>query len=62
MHRILQESREYSDAYIDNVFINSETWEEHLEHLTNILERIRKAETREMLVCEESMHLSQAHC
>ena len=43
MDRILRGSQEYSEAYIDDVVIFSETWEEHLKHLTDILERIRKA-------------------
>ena len=43
MDRILRGSQEYSEAYLDDVVIFSETWEEHLKHLTDILERIRKA-------------------
>ncbi|KAL5496439.1 hypothetical protein EMCRGX_G012722 [Ephydatia muelleri] len=42
MDRILRGSQE-SEAYLDDVVIISETWEEHLKHLTDILERIRKA-------------------
>ena len=43
MDRILRGSQEYSEAYLDDVVIFSKTWEEHLKHLTDILERIRKA-------------------
>ena len=43
MDRILRGSQEYSEAYLDDVVIFSETLEEHLKHLTDILERIRKA-------------------
>ena len=32
MDRILRGSQEYSEAYIDDVVIFSETWEEHLKH------------------------------
>ena len=42
MDRILRGSQEYSEAYIDDIVIFSETWEEHLKHLTDILERIKK--------------------
>lgn len=34
---------DYSAAYLDDLVIFSNTWEDHLEHLTDVLERLRQA-------------------
>lgn len=42
MNEVLHEHREYASAYIDDVAIYSNSWEEHLDHLRKVLETIRK--------------------
>ena len=43
MNRVLQGMDKFAAAYIDDVAIYSETWEEHLKHLDQVLERLRRA-------------------
>ena len=43
MDRVLQGLEDFSAAYLDDVVIRSETWEEHLQQLRQVLERIKKA-------------------
>uniref|UniRef100_K7G5Z2 ribonuclease H n=1 Tax=Pelodiscus sinensis TaxID=13735 RepID=K7G5Z2_PELSI len=43
MNRILRDHQDYAAAYIDDIIIFSESWEKHLEHLTEILEALRQA-------------------
>ena len=38
MNRVLQGMDKFAAAYIDDVAIYSETWEEHLQHLDQVLE------------------------
>ena len=42
MDRVLQGLGEYSAAYLDDV-VYSETWEEHLQHTSAVLQRLREA-------------------
>lgn len=41
MDQILQGTDAYAAAYIDHVVIYSQTWEEHLAHLTDIFRKIK---------------------
>ncbi|KAG1936368.1 gag-pol fusion protein [Pimephales promelas] len=43
MDQILQGTREFAAAYLDDVVIFSETWEEHCQHLQQVLGRIKAA-------------------
>ncbi len=43
MDKVLQGCEEWSAAYLDDVVIHSNSWQEHLRHLTQTLEKIKKA-------------------
>nr|XP_025035341.1 uncharacterized protein LOC112544063 [Pelodiscus sinensis] len=43
MNQVLREHQDYAAAYIDDIVIFSESWEEHLGHITNVLGALRKA-------------------
>ena len=43
MDMLLTGLGEYSSAYIDDIIVFSGTWEEHLQHITVILQRLKKA-------------------
>lgn len=43
MDHILRDVSDFSAAYLDDVVVYSSTWEQHLEHLQQVLQRIRAA-------------------
>ncbi len=43
MEKVLQGCEEWSAAYLDDVVIHSNSWQEHLWHLKQTLEKIKKA-------------------
>ena len=43
MDRILQGLHGFAVAYLDDILIHSSTWEEHLEHLTIVFDKLREA-------------------
>ena len=43
MDMILEETPSYAAAYLDNVIIHSNTWDEHLAHLQEVFQRLRDA-------------------
>ena len=43
MDRILQGTEEFAAALMDDIIMFSETWDEHLEHVREVLERLRNA-------------------
>lgn len=43
MDTLLTGAEDFSAAYIDDVIIYSKTWEEHLDHLQEVFQRLRKA-------------------
>ena len=59
MDRLIQGLNGYSAAYLDDLVVYSETWEEHLEHLRTILQRIREAG---LTVKKKKCQLGMSHC
>ena len=43
MDVILQETHDFAAAYLDDVVIHSRTWEDHLRHVSDILQRLQDA-------------------
>ena len=43
MRNVLQGAEEYCDSYIDDIVIHSNTFDQHYEHLKDVLERLTKA-------------------
>ena len=43
MQEVLHDTLTYATAYMDDVIIYSRTWEDHLRHITNVLDRLQKA-------------------
>lgn len=43
MDRVLEDTDSYAAAYFDGIVVYSQTWEEHLQHLGEILQRLDKA-------------------
>ena len=43
MNRVLRDCQEFSRACIDDVIIFSESWEEHLDNLSQVFDRLRCA-------------------
>ena len=41
--KLLKNMDEYAAAYLDDILIFSNSWEEHLQHIRNVLNRIRQA-------------------
>lgn len=41
--KLLKEHSMYAAAYIDDVVIFSETWEEHVQHLRKVLQKVQEA-------------------
>ena len=59
MDRVLQRQESFAAAYLDDVIIFSETWEEHLKHVEEVLQRLKEAGlTVKLRKCQFGM----AHC
>ena len=43
MDKVLRGTEEYAAAYIDDVIVYRATWEEHLKHLTDVVQRLAAA-------------------
>lgn len=43
MDQVLRGAESYSGAYLDDIVVFSQTWEDHLEHLRDIFERLKGA-------------------
>lgn len=59
MDEVLQGQGDFAAAYLDDVVVFSATWEEHLEHLEQVMQRLRNAGlTIKMKKCQFGMD----HC
>ena len=47
MDRILEGTEEFAAALMDDIIIFSETWDEHLEYVREILERLEKQDSQQ---------------
>lgn len=55
--QILDDCEDCSSAYLDDVVIYSNTWEDHLQHLHKVLRKIQKAAlTLDITKCEWAKH------
>ena len=43
MDRVLRGAEEISDAFLDDIAVFSDTWEEHIQHLREVFTRLRAA-------------------
>ena len=43
MDLLTKDTRNFAAAYLDDLIIYSDTWENHLHHLTIILQQLRKS-------------------
>ena len=43
MDRLIQGFEEFTSAYLDDLVIYSSTWEEHIEHIRQIFQRLKEA-------------------
>ena len=43
MQQVLKEQRQWATAYMDDVVVYSNTWEEHLDHISRVLQALRQA-------------------
>lgn len=43
MDKILHGTEDYAAAYLDDIIIFSQSWEEHLKHIEGVLKRIKAA-------------------
>ena len=59
MDRLLRGAEEHAAAYIDDLVIYSQTWEEHICHLRDILTRLRAAK---LTARPEKCQLGMRHC
>ena len=42
MHIILADTPGYAQAYMDDIVIYSDTWEEHLDHISGVLQQLQQ--------------------
>ena len=60
MDNLIRDLKEFADAYLDDLIIFSETWEEHLAHLGIVLERIRAAGLKiQLLKCQFALQSAE---
>ena len=43
MNKLLRGTESYTGVYLDDILIHSPTWEEHLNHLSEVLKRLEQA-------------------
>ena len=43
MQNVLHDTTTYATAYMDDIIIYSQSWEQHLQHIRNVLDRLKKA-------------------
>ena len=59
MDLITKDKRDFAAAYLDDLIIYSDTWENHLQHLTIILQQLRKAN---LTLKPQKCQLGMAEC
>ena len=59
MDLLTKDTRDFAAAYHDDLIIYSDTWENHLQHLTIILQQLRKAN---LTVKPQKCQLGMAEC
>jgi hypothetical protein len=59
MDEVLRDLGEFSSAYLDDVIVYSNTWQEHIEHLRTVLRRIKEAG---LTVKSRKCQLGMDHC
>ena len=59
MDLLTKDTRNFAPAYLDDLIIYSDTWENHLQHLTIILQQLRKAN---LTVKPQKCQLGMAEC
>ena len=53
MDKVLQGTEKFTGVYLDDVVICSNEWDEHLQHIEEVLERLQQAElTIKMSKCK----------
>ena len=65
MDHILQGLHGFATAYVDDILIRSDTWKEHVKHLTVVFNQLQQAglsiKRKKMQLCCEHMYLSRTH-
>ena len=46
MDGLLRGLKSFTSVYIDDIIIFSETWEDHIKHVREVLERLRKGKLK----------------
>ena len=41
--KVLEDIHQFAAAYLDDVIIHSDTWEQHVQHLMCVFQNLRKA-------------------
>lgn len=55
MDMLLKDCKPFAAVYINDTAVYSEMWDKHLQHLRTILEKLREAQTKEVLLCKEEV-------
>jgi len=65
MDRVVQGLEMCSAVYLDDLVIFSKTWEEHLQHVREVLQRLRGSrsdrKTQEMSIWDGPMYILRTH-
>ena len=59
MDLLTKDTNDFAAAYLDDLIIFSDTWEQHLQHLILILQQLRKAN---LTVIPQKCQLGMAEC
>ena len=59
MDHILVGMQDFASAYLDDLIIHSNSWEEHVTHLRRVLQRLREAG---LTVKQKKCQLAMSHC
>ena len=59
MDEVLRGAGDYADAYLDDIIIFSDTWSDHMDHLRDVLERLRRAG---LTIKVKKCQFARSHC